>query len=108
MPVRSVVRGKYSHRFTQIIFEKLSNPELRPDYTKDYSLYVLDPLEDIRSNPSMGQKTDSSGGVAVGMGLMSEVLSPDADDSILVTGTLVSSGKDEYALEVVFSLRQVG
>ena len=63
---------------------------------KDFSVYLLDPLEDI-----MSKTATSSGGVAVGMGLMSEIIADDSDDSTMVTGTLVSVGADQYALEVV-------
>lgn len=70
---------------------------------KDYSVYILDPLEDLISKSRHGQ----SGGVAVGMGLMSTILVVDMKDSPSVTGTFVGSGSDDDALEVVISLRQV-
>ncbi|KAL5518600.1 hypothetical protein ACEPAH_283 [Sanghuangporus vaninii] len=80
-----------------------SSPELSPDAAKDFSFYILDPLEDIMSKNRHGQ----SGGVAVGMGLLSTILSPYAPDTTMVTGTLVDCGQNEDALEVVVSLRQV-
>ncbi|KAL5534610.1 hypothetical protein ACEPAG_1073 [Sanghuangporus baumii] len=80
-----------------------SSPELSPDATKDFSFYILDPLEDLMSKNRHGQ----SGGVAVGMGLLSNILSPYVPDTTTVTGTLVDCGQNEDALEVVVSLRQV-
>lgn len=71
---------------------------------KDYSLYILDPLEDLISKSRHGQ----SGGVAVGMGLMSTILAIPMKESPSVTGTFVASGGEDDALEVVISLRQVG
>lgn len=81
----------------------LGSPELSPDATKDFSVYILDPLEDLMSKNRHGQ----SGGVAVGMGLLSSILSPYSQDTTLVTGTLVDCGQNEDALEIVVSLRQV-
>ncbi|EJD04353.1 uncharacterized protein FOMMEDRAFT_167557 [Fomitiporia mediterranea MF3/22] len=80
-----------------------SSPELRPDATKDFSVYVLDPLEDVASNSRLRQ----AGGVAVGMGLLSGILSPYMPDTTMVNGTFVACGQTEDALEVVMSLRQV-
>ncbi|KAI5124409.1 hypothetical protein M0805_008293 [Coniferiporia weirii] len=80
-----------------------SSPELRPDISKDFSVYVLDPLEDLLSKGRHGQ----SGGVAVGMGLLSNIISPYTADSSMVTGTVIACGEGDVALEVVISLRQV-
>lgn len=72
--------------------------------TKDYSVYVLDPLEDFLSK---GGQSQPAGGVAVGMGPLSSIISPLSRDESLVTGTIVDCGMGETALEVVISLRQV-
>lgn len=72
--------------------------------TKDFSVYVLDPLEDFLSKNGQSQP---AGGVAVGMGPLSGVLSPLSRDETLVTGTMVDCGTGESALEVVMSLRHV-
>ena len=79
------------------------SPELRPDATKDFSIYILDPLEDLMSKSRHGQ----SSGVAVAMGLLSIILSPSTPDSVTVNGTFVPCGQNESALEVVVSLKQV-
>lgn len=79
------------------------SPELRPDLSKDYSVYILDPLEDLMSKSRHGQ----SGGVAVGMGLLSNILASNSNDVSMVTGTFVGCGQNEDALEVVISLKQV-
>lgn len=49
----------------------------------------------------------SSDGVAVGMGLLSSILSSQESDVAMVTGTFIQCAADEVALEVVISLRQV-
>ena len=48
-----------------------------------------------------------SGGVAVGMGLLSNILASNSNDVSMVTGTFVGCGQNEDALEVVISLKQV-
>ncbi|KAH8120610.1 hypothetical protein DFH11DRAFT_1848113 [Phellopilus nigrolimitatus] len=84
-----------------------SSPELRPDAIKDFSVYVLDPLEDFISKGRHMSASTPSGGVAVGMGLLSGILSSRTPDTTMVTGTIVGCGRGENALEVVLSLRQV-
>ncbi|EMD35248.1 hypothetical protein CERSUDRAFT_124622, partial [Gelatoporia subvermispora B] len=95
-----------------------ASPELLPDGARDFSVYVLDPLETHpHSNTSSvvtaqghpGIRSGAPGtqpqGVAIGLGLMSWALqSPDSD--ITVTGTLIADGIREDALEVVFALRE--
>ena len=66
-------------------------------------MYILDPLEDLISKSRHGQ----SGGVAVGMGLLSTILAAEMQESPAVTGTFVGDGQDDDALEVVISLRHV-
>jgi len=99
-----------------------SSPELTHDNTRDFSLYVLDPLES-NSAPAPVQISNSSGeasssnnsassleqprGVAVGLGLMSWALHADDSDSISVVGTLVKQLNGQEALEVIFALREV-
>ncbi|KAH9918775.1 hypothetical protein B0H21DRAFT_238781 [Amylocystis lapponica] len=94
-----------------------SSPELVPDRNRDFSVYVLDPLEShslsASNNPlhpqphNHPQSSDSQPltSVAIGLGLMSWALrTSDAD--ITVTGTIVGDDLREDALEVIFSLRE--
>lgn len=99
-----------------------SSPELIQDQSRDFSVYVLDPLEsnaapapmDI-SNSTHGRSTDTPGcvstdqtrGVAVGMGLMSWALSVEEKDPITVVGTLGKTGTGQDAIEVIIALREV-
>ena len=97
-----------------------SSPELVQDPTRDYSLYVLDPLES-NSAPAPVNISNTHGdaaglskgvieqpGVAVGLGLMSWALMSSDRDSLYVTGTLGKQHTGQEALEVVFALRKVG
>ncbi|KAJ3511742.1 hypothetical protein NLJ89_g3922 [Agrocybe chaxingu] len=95
-----------------------SSPELTMvDNTRDFSIYVLDPLESNSAPPPVCI-TNSSGdtalsapppdhprGVAVGLGLMSWALMED-EEAAVVVGTLVKQGTRQEALEVIFSLRE--
>ena len=98
-----------------------SSPELVQDNCRDFSLYVLDPLES-NSAPapvriSSANKEPSSSkpslsleqprGVAVGLGLMSWALHSDDSDPVTVVGTIVKQGTSQEALEVIFALREV-
>lgn len=98
-----------------------SSPELVQDVARDFSVYVLDPLEsnsapapvNISSNTSnphspASTPAESSNGVAVGLGLMSWALMAGESDGATVTGTLVKQGTRQEALEVIFALREVG
>jgi len=97
-----------------------SSPELTQDISRDFSLYVLDPLESnsapapvnissADSDPSLNPSSsmEQPRGVAVGLGLMSWALSADDSDAITVVGTLVKQSNGQEALEVIFSLREV-
>lgn len=99
-----------------------SSPEYMQDRSKDYSVYVLDPLEthaapaplDISNSAGGGSAeatanatAEQSRGVAVGMGLMSLALSVDERDSTTVVGTLGKTGTGQDALEVILALREV-
>ena len=99
-----------------------SSPELIQDNNRDYSVYVLDPLESgtapapmnisNASNSSASTKTqdrkpEQPCGVAVGLGLMSWALHADGNDGAIVTGTQVRLGTGQGALEVIFALREV-
>lgn len=99
-----------------------SSPELVQDQSRDFSVYVLDPLESNSApapvniaNPSTSSSpakpntnsAENSRGVAVGLGLMSWALLADASDSSTVTGTLIKLGTGQEALEVVLALREV-
>lgn len=70
-------------------------------------MYVLDPLEEVISRAPQEEEARPAPGIAVGMGLLSSILSPSMDESILITGTIVSRGDGDVALEIVLSLRQV-
>ena len=98
-----------------------SSPELIQDHSRDFSLYVLDPLEsnsapapvrisNATKEPSSTRPTSSleqPRGVAVGLGLMSWALASDDSDPMTVVGTIVKQGTGQEALEVIFALREV-
>ena len=96
------------------------SPELVQDSTRDFSVYVLDPLESFSSSAPDASTASSSQstqqhqqhprGVAVGLGLMSWALLADEETSeaAQVTGTLMTAGNGEEALEVIFALKEVG
>ena len=98
-----------------------SSPELVQDNCRDFSLYVLDPLESnsapapvrissANREPSSSKSSLSSEqprGVAVGLGLMSWALYSDDSDPVTVVGTIVKQGTSQEALEVIFALREV-
>ncbi|KDR75267.1 hypothetical protein GALMADRAFT_542740 [Galerina marginata CBS 339.88] len=98
-----------------------SSPELTYDSNRDFSIYVLDPLES-NSAPAPVQISNTDGsssssnngvpgteqprGVAVGLGLMSWALAADDSDAMTVVGTLVKQTNGQEALEVIFALRE--
>lgn len=94
-----------------------SSPDLAQDTSRDFSLYVLDPLESspsptsvnissYDSNASMvNAPREKPSGVAVGLGLMSLALGDS--EGVVVTGTLVKLGTGQEAVEVIFALREV-
>jgi len=98
-----------------------SSPDLTQDSLRDFSLYVLDPLESNSApapvhisnagpTPSANNPPSSKEqprGVAVGLGLMSWALSADDSDEMTVVGTLVKQSNGQEALEVIFALREV-
>ena len=95
-----------------------SSPELVQDHSRDFSLYVLDPLESnaapapVRISNANQEPTKPSSsleprGVAVGLGLMSWALSSDDNNPMTVVGTMVKQGTSQEALEVIFALREV-
>jgi hypothetical protein len=111
-------------RRSRFLFKKFSStfaiclmyndsPELLQDSTRDFSVYVLDPLESLASpSPLNDPECSASGksmprGVAVSLGLMSWALSADENENVAVTGTLTKSSAVQQ-LEVVFLLREVG
>jgi len=94
------------------------------DDSRDFSVYVLDPLESqsapapvnipanssspINSDKPAASHTDQRPrGVAVGLGLMSWALLADEGDSVSVTGTLLTGSGGHEALQVIFALREV-
>jgi len=97
-----------------------SSPELVQDVARDFSVYVLDPLESSSapapvniSNTKfnfcspLSNPVEPSNGVAVGLGLMSWALGAGETDGVTVTGTLIRQGTGQEALEVIFALREV-
>lgn len=96
----------------------LGSPELLLDNSRDFSIYVLDPLES-QTMPAPVDFSQSNGastsvpqaaqprGVAVALGLMSWALTADESDGVTVTGTITTLGTGLDAIEVVFALREV-
>jgi hypothetical protein len=94
----------------------VSSPELCQDSSRDFSIYVLDPLESraapvptpsLSGSPTSGNSKTMTSGVAVGLGLMSWAFLADEQDSVMVTGTLTKTSTGEDALEIIFSLIEV-
>ncbi|GLB37369.1 hypothetical protein LshimejAT787_0404200 [Lyophyllum shimeji] len=98
-----------------------SSPELLQDPSRDFSVYVLDPLESNSAPAPVNISSSGPGfqdckasaspskhprGVAVGFGLMSWAMAADAKDSSAVTGTLIKLGTGQEALEIIFALRE--
>jgi hypothetical protein len=90
-----------------------SSPELVPTGPRDFSVYVLDPLESnaapapIDITNSAGSSIAQTRGVAVGMGSMSLGLSTEEQEPVTVVGTLSKTGAGQDALEVIIALREV-
>ena len=89
------------------------SPELVPNSARDYSVYVLDPLESgygtnmlINGSSASTSQSPLARGVAMGLGLMSWALS-DPDCKITVNGTIMDVPSRGEMLEVVFALREV-
>ncbi|KAJ6495666.1 hypothetical protein C8R47DRAFT_1116055 [Mycena vitilis] len=95
-----------------------SSPEIIQDPSRDFSVYLLDPLEtdcapaQVNMSHSAPQPATAEApearvgaGVAVGLGLMSWAMMTEETDAMPVTGTLKMSGGKEM-LEVIFSLRE--
>ncbi|KAJ7497020.1 hypothetical protein FB451DRAFT_1209741 [Mycena latifolia] len=92
-----------------------SSPEIIQDRTRDFTVYLLDPLESDcapaqvnishpLSTPSVPDAPEAR--VAVALGLMSWALSTDETDGMSVAGTLKVSGVGQEMLEIIFSLRE--
>lgn len=89
-------------------FSHCASPELLQDPARDFSLYVLDPLEAQPLPTSLAHaphNTSSPRGVAVALGLMSWALESNDSTDVFVTGTVIHNASP--ALEVVFALREV-
>ncbi|KAK0212477.1 hypothetical protein DFS33DRAFT_1281731 [Desarmillaria ectypa] len=91
-----------------------TSPELLQSDNRDFSIYVLDPLESESAPGPVNIPSEAEGsktaegqvrGVAVGLGLMSWALAAE-DEEALVNGTLTRTGSGQEALEVVFALRE--
>ncbi|KAI0030020.1 hypothetical protein K488DRAFT_88175 [Vararia minispora EC-137] len=83
-----------------------SSPELLHDVSRDFSVYVLDPTETQLGPVTQCSSTVQALGVAVGMGLMSALLT-DSHSSAAVPGTVTKQSSGNPALEVVFALRGI-
>lgn len=83
------------------------SPELIQNSMRDFSVYVLDPLESMSPSGSSTSAPNDPRGVAIGLGLMSWALLADEDDPVEVTGTVIKQGNGMGALEVIFSLKEV-
>jgi hypothetical protein len=106
-------------RILPSVYSLLASPELLLDNSRDFSIYVLDPLESqtmpapvdfSQSNaaPASTPPVVQPRGVAVALGLMSWALTGDESDNVAVTGTITPLGTGLDALELVFALREVG
>ncbi|KAJ7128984.1 hypothetical protein C8R43DRAFT_1074558 [Mycena crocata] len=89
-----------------------SSPELIQDNTRDFSVYLLDPLEtdcapaQVNIAHSLAQTEAPEARVAVGLGLMSWGLLADEREAMSVTGTLKVSAAGLEMLEIIFSFRE--
>lgn len=92
-----------------------SSPEIIQDRSRDFSVYLLDPLEtdcapaqvNISHSASQSVPDTPESRVAVGLGLMSWALMADETDNMSATGTLKVSAAGQEMLEIIFSLREV-
>ncbi|KAJ3473214.1 hypothetical protein NLI96_g13088 [Meripilus lineatus] len=86
-----------------------SSPELVPDARRDFSIYLLDPLESHSNAPLLASSHPPSPhhpqGVAIALGLLSWALRDDAPQP-QVTGTVSTDGLGNESLEVIFALRE--
>ncbi|KZT19833.1 hypothetical protein NEOLEDRAFT_929006 [Neolentinus lepideus HHB14362 ss-1] len=80
------------------------SPELAQFKSRDFSIYLLDPLE-ASASTSPFAPAPTKQGVAVGMGLLSWAMATEDDEDVQVTGTVISTGHGE-TLELVFALRE--
>nr|GAT57900.1 predicted protein [Mycena chlorophos] len=83
-----------------------SSPELIQDRSRDWSVYLMDPLEAdcAPAQPSKAHHPDMDPNtVAVGLGLMSWALV--SEEPVTANGTLKASAAGLEMLELVFSLR---
>ena len=88
------------------------SPEVMPNGARDYSVYVLDPLESgFATNSLIGAASSSAPhsqptGVAIGLGLMSWAWN-DQECKVMVNGTITDDPSRGEMLEVVFAMREV-
>ena len=92
------------------IFLRIS-PELAYDRTRDWSVYALDPLEEVPMpthpvTPSSSESTQR--GVMTGMGLISHAFAEvdGINNPLSVTGKIIEDNGNE-SLEVVLRLQEV-
>ncbi|KZW02928.1 hypothetical protein EXIGLDRAFT_829048 [Exidia glandulosa HHB12029] len=90
-----------------------ASPELIADQKRDYTVYVLDPLEQAETPFASSSKTEPkmspTWGAPVGMGLMSWCLSSDGDDDaepVFVLGKLITHPISGQMVEVYVSLQE--
>ena len=83
-----------------------------PNGARDYSVYVLDPLESgyavnsLIGGPPPGTPRTQPTGVAIGLGLMSWAWN-DSECKVMVNGTVTDDPSRGEMLEVVFAMREV-
>jgi hypothetical protein len=84
-----------------------TSSQLHLNSTRDFSVYVLDPLESLSDLNTTSSTQSHVRGVAVGLSLVSWALLADKDKEVKVTGTLITMANGEEALEVILALREV-
>lgn len=92
---------------TSKVLPTFRSPELVALRDRDYSVYVMDPLEDCYALASSSKMPTT--GVAVGMGLMSWILAEaeDAVDAVTATGRIRRDTISGETVEVVIALQAV-
>ncbi|KAG1742456.1 hypothetical protein EDB19DRAFT_1701155 [Suillus lakei] len=88
-----------------------SSPELLLDNSRDFSIYVLDPLESQTMPAPVDFSQSNAASASVQQAAQPRgvawALTADESDSVTVTGTITTLGTGLDALEVVFALREV-
>ena len=84
----------------------MASPEISADPSRDYSVYVMDPLEESYAHGATAKQPQP--GVAVGMGLLRWRLGePESEEPISATGRIRPDKQAGEAVEVVIALQEV-